>query len=453
MTLAEDISEYANSLSYNRIPKKTIDITKDAVIDTFGCALGAEKAIPVLIAKKTIKKSNKGSSILHSTEKASSEDAAFVNGVMARYLDYNDSYESKEFAHPSDNILPLFAVAEEAGRSGKDLITAIILAYEIQCRLSTSASLWKKGWDHTSYGLVSVAAASSFLMDSGVRKTTHAINIALNSHIAMRQVRAGELSMWKAMSFPNAAKNAIFSAKLANNGITGPSPIFEGEMGFWKQVSGKFNLNINDFGNKKNEFLIDKRITKYYPAEIRSQSAITAAINLKKKINDIDKISKIEILTTESGYKVLGKDKEKWNPKTKETADHSLPFIVCSALIYGNITPESYSEKRLSDNKIKRLLDITIVKEKKEFTTIYPSCIPNEIKVTIDNINGKKVIDKKVLYQKGHPKNPMNKEEQKQKFIALSSNSLNKEKTLILLKELCNLESIKSITHLFDLCM
>ncbi len=450
MTLAEDISEYANYLSYNMIPKKTIDIAKDAVIDTFGCALGAEKAIPVLIAKKTIKKSNKGSSILHSTEKANSEDAAFVNGVMARYLDYNDSYESKEFAHPSDNILPLFAVAEDAGRSGKDLITAIILAYELQCRLSTSASLWKRGWDHTSYGLVSVAAASSFLMDSGVRKTTHAINIALNSHIAMRQVRAGELSMWKAMSFPNAAKNAIFSAKLANNGITGPSPIFEGEMGFWKQVSGKFNLNIKDFGNKKNEFLIDKRITKYYPAEIRSQSAITAAITLKKKINDINKISKIEILTTESGYKVLGNGKEKWNPKTKETADHSLPFIVCSALIYGDITPESYSEKRLSDNRIKRLLNMTIVKENKEFTAIYPSCIPNEVKVTMVN---KKIINKKVLYQKGHPKNPMNKEEKEQKFVTLCSKTLNKEKTLILLNELYNLESIKSITHLFDLCM
>ncbi len=449
MTLAEDISEYANSLSYKILPSKTIEIAKDAVIDTFGCALGAQKAVPVQIAKKTIKKSKEGASILCSSEKASSEDAGFVNGIMSRYLDYNDSFESKEFAHPSDNIMPLLAVAEEYNRTGKDVIVAIALAYEVQCRLSTAASLWKKGWDHTSYGLVSVATASSFLMESGVKKTTQAINIALNSHIAMRQVRAGELSMWKAISFPNAAKDAIFSAKLANNGITGPSPIFEGEMGFWKQVTGKFNLSTKTFGNKKNQFLINQRITKFYPAEIRSQSAITAAISAKEEIKNIDEIKKINILTTESGYKVLGKDKEKWSPKTKETADHSLPFIVCSALIYGDITPESYSEKRLTDNRINKLLKLTTVKEKKELTARYPSCISNEINVITKN----KTIDKVVYYQKGHPKNPMSKKELEQKFITLASMSLSKNKSMILLNELRNLESIKKISCLFDLCM
>ncbi len=449
MTLAEDISEYANTLSYNEIPSKTIKIAIDSVIDTFGCALGAQKATPVIIAKKTIKKSKEGASILCSNEKATSEDAGFVNGIMSRYLDYNDSFESKEFAHPSDNILPLFAVAEEYDRTGKDLILAIVLAYEVQCRLSKAASLWKRGWDHTSYGLVSVATASSILMDSGIKKTTQAINIALNSHIAMRQVRAGELSMWKAISFPNAAKDAIFSAKLASNGITGPSPIFEGEMGFWKQVTGKFTLNTKSFGNKKNPFLINERITKFYPAEIRSQSAITAAITAKKELENINDIKKIEILTTESGYKVLGKDKEKWSPKTKETADHSLPFIVCSALIYGKITPDSYSQKRLSDDKIKRLLKLTTVKEKKELTAKYPSCISNEVKITTNT----KTVDKTVYYQKGHPKNPMSKEELEQKFMELASVSLSKEKSIVLLNELHNLESIKKISCLFDLCM
>ncbi|MEM0201448.1 MAG: MmgE/PrpD family protein, partial [Candidatus Micrarchaeaceae archaeon] len=259
---------------------------------------------------------------------------------------------------------------------------------------------------------------------------------------------AGELSMWKAVSFPNAARNAIFSAKLASNGMTGPSPIFEGEMGFWKQVSGKFILNTNNFGSKSNKFLITKRITKYYPAEIRSQSAITAAITAGIKIHNISDIKKIEILTTESGYKVLGKDKEKWSPKTKETADHSLPFIVCSALLYKNINLESYKESRLLDKKIISLLKLTSVKEQKELTELYPKCIPNEVKITLKNNT---VVDETVLYQKGHPKNPMNDYELENKFKLLASRNMSNKKINILLKELRNFESIKNISRLFEL--
>ncbi|MDE1865371.1 MAG: MmgE/PrpD family protein [Candidatus Micrarchaeota archaeon] len=448
MTIAEEISKYVNSVRFGDLPQSTVRITKDAIIDTFGCAIGASHERPAEIAKKVIPGGPSfPCSIINSGQRSDASCAGFVNGIMARYFDYNDSYEAKEFAHPSDNIMPLLAVAEWQKSSGKEALLAIALAYEMQCRLSDAASLWKRGWDHTSYGLVSVAACSSLLMGLTVEQTAQAINIALNANIAMRQVRAGELSMWKAVSFPNAARNAIFSAMLAADGMTGPAPIFEGEMGFWNQVSGKFPFPTSKFGGNGGSFKINERITKYYPAEIRSQSAITAALKARKKIDSIKQIEKIDILTTESGYKVLGTGPEKWNPMTKETADHSLPYIVCAALIDGKIDNSSYLKSRFRRADIVSLLRRVTVKEKKGLTRIYPSCIANEVVI---KLKGGRVIDEEVLYQKGHPKNPMSSGELKEKFEGLTKRYLTHGQMSSLLSELNKFERLKDVACLFE---
>src|SRR5207302_11059311 len=145
---------------------------------------------------------------------------------------------------PSDDIGPCFSATESAQATAKELLHSTILAYEIQCRLCDAADIRHRGWDHVCYGLPSTALAARKLMELDSEKMTQAVNLALNSHITMRQVRAGELSMWKGCSFANAARNGVVSAVLGREGMTGPSPIFEGEMGFCKQVSGPFEMNI-----------------------------------------------------------------------------------------------------------------------------------------------------------------------------------------------------------------
>src|SRR6059036_1724952 len=310
MNLAESLASYASSLEYSSMPKKIIHETEKRIIDSFACGIGAFNAEPVRIARETAEeaKNPQGATILGTKRKTTMDLAAFANGMMIRYFDYNDTYLSLEPAHPSDNIGPSLAVASQQGSSGKDLLLSIALAYEIQCRLCDAADIRHRGWDHVCYGLVSTALAASKLMELDSEKMTQAVNLALNSHITMRQVRAGELSMWKGCSFANAARNGVFSALLAREGMTGPSPIFEGEMGFFKQVSGPFEMNIDDFGGRNGSLKIAETYLKFFPAEIHSQTFIWAALEVRKEIEKPEDIVLVEIASHEAGYTILRKD-------------------------------------------------------------------------------------------------------------------------------------------------
>jgi 2-methylcitrate dehydratase len=279
-------------------------------------------------------------------------------------------------------------------------------------------------------------------MDLDTEKMTQAVNLALNSHITMRQVRAGELSMWKGCSFANAARNGVFSTLLAREGMTGPSPIFEGEMGFFKQVSGPFEMNIDDFGGRNGSFKIAETYLKFFPAEIHSQTSIWAALEARKEIEKPEDIISVEIASHEAGYTILGKDPEKWNPLTKETADHSLPYIVGMALLEGKIDNSTYVEKNFRDPGILDFLKKITVFEDKELTSKYPEAVPNRITVTLSSGN---VISKQVDYHKGHPKNPMSDKEIEDKFERLTRKYLSRKQSRKILDSVWRLEKERDV--------
>ncbi|MDG6998825.1 MAG: MmgE/PrpD family protein [Nitrososphaerota archaeon] len=411
-----------------------------------GCALGALNAQPVRIARRlgTSMGVSKGSLILGTRQKVPPDLAAFVNGLMVRYFDFNDTYLSKEPAHPSDNIGECLTISDYEDVSGDKFILSVVLAYEIQCRLCDAADLRHRGWDHVCYGLVSSAVASGILIGLSQERIVQAINIALNSHIAMRQVRAGELSMWKGCSFSNAARNGVFSALIAGEGMTGPSPIFEGEMGFFNQVSGKFDLDIDSFGGRNGSFKIDETYLKYFPAEIHSQSSIWAAIEVRKNIKDTGTVDSVEICSHEAGYTILGNDPAKWNPTNKETADHSLPYIVGMTLLEGKIDNSSYSAKKIRDQRILDLLKKTTVKEDKELTKMYPEAVPNRVTVKLST---GQTVSEQVNYHKGHPKNPMSEKDIEDKFRGLTKHNLGSQRTKKTLNTLWHLEKVKSMSE------
>jgi 2-methylcitrate dehydratase len=388
---------------------------------------------------------SQGSTLFGTRKKTTPDLAAFVNGIMVRYFDYNDTYLSKEPAHPSDNIGPCFSVAESEHASGKDLLLSIILAYEIQCRLCDAADIRHRGWDHVCYGLPSTALATGKLMGLDTEKMTQAVNLALNSHITMRQVRAGELSMWKGCSFANAARNGVLSTLLAREGMTGPSPIFEGEMGFFKQVSGPFEMNIDDFGGRNGSFKIAETYLKFFPAEIHSQTSIWAALEARKAIENPEDIVSVEIASHEAGYTILGKDPEKWNPLTKETADHSLPYIVGMALLERKIDNSSYTERKFRDPKILEFLKKITVVEDKTLSSMYPEAVANRVTV---KLSSGKVVSKQVDYHKGHPKNPMSDAEVEEKFQRLTRKYLAKNRARRILDAVWNLEKAKDVAKL-----
>ena len=210
--------------------------------------------------------------------------------------------------------------------------------------------------------------------------------------------------MWKGCAFANAARNGIFAALLANEGMTGPTPIFEGEMGLWKQVSGPFRLRR--MGDSRVRFKILESSIKFYPAEYHAQSAIQAALELRRQVKHSEEISRVEIETFKTAIQIIAGDKEKWAPQSRETADHSLPYCVAVALTDGKVGLEQFSEKRIRDPKLRRLLRRVAVRENSEFSRAYPRANTNLVRIIL---RGGSSLEKKVSYSKGHAKNPVSR--------------------------------------------
>src|SRR5216117_3233246 len=179
-SLAHQLTDYACALRFEDMSKHVVHEVKRRVIDSLGCALGAWNEEPCVIARNVASdfSAKHGSTIIGTNHKAPPDWTAFANGCCIRYFDYNDTYLSKEPAHPSDNIAAALAIAESVGATGRELITAIALAYEVQCRFCDAASIRARGWDHVTYGAFSTALTSAKLMKLDPANTRHAVNIA-----------------------------------------------------------------------------------------------------------------------------------------------------------------------------------------------------------------------------------------------------------------------------------
>ncbi len=423
-TLAHRLAEYACALRFEDLSKDVVHEVKRRVIDSLGCALGAWNEEPCVIARKVASdfSARQGSTIIGTNHKAPPDWAAFANGCCIRYFDYNDTYLSKEPAHPSDNIAAALAVAESVAATGRELITAIALAYEVQCRFCDAASIRARGWDHVTYGTFSTALASAKLMKLDPKNTRHAVNIAGVAGAAMRQARVGELSHWKGVAFATAARHGVFSALLARAGMTGPGPIFEGQMGFEKQLG----VSLGNVGEKfavpfaKNDqgpaSMILRTSIKFWPAEYHSQSAIEAALFLRQQIGKGGEVKSMTIESHDASVDIIGSEPEKWKPETRETADHSLPYITAVALIDGEVTEKQFQPERFKDPKIWKFLENVKVERNAELSAMYPDAVANIVHVEL--ADGRR-LTKRVDYPMGHAKNPLKDTEVERKFFAL----------------------------------
>ncbi|HKR53816.1 MAG TPA: MmgE/PrpD family protein, partial [Chthoniobacterales bacterium] len=380
--------------------------------------------------------------------------AAFATGCCIRYFDYNDTYLSKEPAHPSDNISAVLAVAESVGASGPNVITATALAYEVQCRLCDAASIRARGWDHPTYGSFSTALAAAMLMKLDPEKTRHAVNIAGVAGMGMRQSRVGELSHWKGVAFAHAARHGVYSALLARSGMTGPAPIFEGQMGFEKQLG----VSLGNVGEKfavpfaKNPqgpaSMILNTSIKYWPAEYHSQSAIEAALFLREQIDDPSQIASVHIESHDASVDIIGSEPEKWKPETRETADHSLPYITAIALIDGDVTDRQFEPERFTDPAIWRFLENVKVTRNAELSALYAVAVANIVHVTLKD---GKTLTKRVDYPLGNAKNPVSDGELERKFLRLVEPALGRDHCAKILDHVWSLDQKKGVHHLMKL--
>jgi len=446
-SISRKIAEYACSLDYNDLSPEVIYEAKRRVLDSFACTLGAFTSIPGQIARNMGQQiqSDYGATIFGTWDRTTPELATFANGILFRYLDYNDTYLSKEPAHPSDNIPAAIAIAEAEGRSGRDLITAVVLGYEIQCRLCDSASLRSRGWDHVGYVSISSSVLASRLMNMELEEIEHAIALSITPNIPLRQTRVGKLSMWKGCAAANAARNGVFAALLARGGMTGPCEIFEGEKGFFKQVTGPFDLKVEGFGSKRENFKILDTYIKYFPSEYHSQAGVEAALSLRDNV-DIEDIEEINIKTYDACVDIIAGDKEKWHPKNRETADHSLPYCIAVALCDGTVGLEQFTEERIKDPDLQKLMTKIKAMRNPEHNKQYPEAFPCFIEI---KTKSGKTFTKTVTYPKGHPKNPLTDRELEEKFEVLNNGLIKINKAKEIIDTIWDLENIK---HIKDLC-
>jgi 2-methylcitrate dehydratase len=445
--LARRLAGYALDLRYEDIDAATIERIKIHLIDSLGCGMGALNEPTVKICREIALSVGGMSTIIGTNDRTTPDLAAFANGAAIRYLDFNDTYIGKPDSgmHPSDNIAPCLAVAETERASAQELITAIAIAYEVNCRLTDALDTMARGWDPPVLGLPAVALAAGRLMKLTQEQLMHAVGLAINDHIPLGLTRAGNLSEWKGVAVAEAGRNAVFAARLARAGLTGPAPIFEGKFGMFHQVTGAADIDVAGFGGRGEPFRIHRCLLKAYPAVVYTQTAIVAAIEVAREAGSLDQITRIDIATSRGGYERTGSEPEKWDPRTRETADHSLPYITARAMLDGDVTRDSFSEQKFRDPAVLAFMQKIKVSEDPVLTARTAGAVPTRVTATL---SGGKRITREVDHAPGFAARPMNRNDVERKFRGNVGERWPKDQTEANLKALWAIDQTNDLAAL-----
>lgn len=441
-TIAEQLAAYVAQLSYEALPGVVVQQAKRLIVDSVGCALGGYASEPARIARDiagTVT-SIQPATVMVSGQRTSPDLAAFANGVMIRFLDFNDGYTSiGESGHPSDSIAAVLSAAEVMRRSGRDVIAATVLAYEVFCRVCDAADLKPLGFDHVTVGGMASTAAAAKLFGLREERIVEAFNLGIAPNIALYQTRIGNVSMWKGCAYANASRNAVFAAILAARGMTGPSPIFEGVGGYFKAVTrSPFALAVP--GGRDHPYKIMECSIKRFPLGQYSQTVVQAALEVREKIRSAADIAEVQIETCSTAIRLMAGDPDKWEPATRETADHSMPYTVAVALIHGAVEEHHFDEKHLNDPAIRALTRRIKAKASEEADRRMPEAMLCRLTLVA---NSGAMHGAVVEYHKGHYKNPMSESEVEEKFHKLGAKVLSTSQRKRLLEALWNLENVQ----------
>jgi 2-methylcitrate dehydratase len=422
-TVAEDIARWVVELRYEQLPPHVIARAKRVLLDTLGCALGAIGAEPVRMAQRVVamQGGNPQATILGIGRKASCDQAAFLNGMALRYLDYNDYIALGRPNHASINVAPALAVAEMQGLSGKDLILGLVAGYELEVRLRDAiAAKRREGWDDTSIeAQYASAVTAGKLLRLDEVQMANALAIAGSNANTLAEVRRGaELTPAKGSAEPMAARNGVFAALLAGAGLTYPLTIFEGENGFAKMVSGSFDDAI--LRKRSGDFQILKSCIKLWPCVGTAQAPIAAALEIRKQRPRPEEISSITVALSDFAYRQQAAYPEEI--RSREHADHSIPYTVARALLDGDVKASDFEEARFKDPRALAL--------KRKLSVRPEATLPNEnlganVEVALQDGT---VLIANVPIPPGNMLNPAGDAELTRKFLVLSESVLGRER-------------------------
>jgi 2-methylcitrate dehydratase len=419
MTGAESLAAFVSRASFQDLSSVAVEQLKIRVLDALGCAIGASAGEPIRLIRGQLEEFG-GTPLctLIGGGRTAPDRAALYNGALVRYLDFNDSYLAPgETCHPSDNLGAVLAAAEYADRSGRDLLAALAVAYQVQCRLSDVAPVRARGFDHTTQGSYAVASGVSKALGLDTIRTANAIAICGTAFNALRVTRTGPLSHWKGLAYPNTAASCTGATFLAMRGITGPQLVFEGNKGFMEAIAGRFEIDWS----KEDLERVTRTIVKQYNAEIHSQATLEGVLELRREHGiRAEDIESVEVETFDVAFHIIGGGEEgdKTIVRTKEEADHSLHYMVAAALLDGGVSPEQYLPERIHGSDVQALLRKVGVRSASAYSRQFPALMPSRIRIVS---RGGRAVEKEKQDYEGFHSRPMRWPVIVQKFDRLSA--------------------------------
>jgi 2-methylcitrate dehydratase len=386
MTLVEKLAGFVERASYEELSDNARLQIKVRILDALGCAIGAANGEPVRMIREQVDDfGGKERCTLIGGRKSAPDLAAFFNSARVRYLDFNDSYLAKgETCHPSDNLGAILAAAEYANANGNEVMTALAVAYQVQCRLSDVAPVRAKGFDHSTQGAYAAAAGVAKALRLDRTRIANAIAISGTALNALRVTRTGALSNWKGLAYPFTCFAATHAAFMAMRGITGPGEVFEGNKGFQEAIAGKFDLDWD----REDLERVTRTIVKKYNAEIHSQSTLEGVLELRSQHSlRANNIERIDLETFSVAYNIIGGGEEggKMLVRTKEEADHSLPYMIAAAILDGEVTPKQYLPERILKDDVQNLLRRVNIRPNDVFSVLFPDRMKCRLTIYLKN--------------------------------------------------------------------
>jgi 2-methylcitrate dehydratase len=438
----KSIAGFATRLDYDDLPAEVVHDCKRRIIDTIGCAIAAFDEEPARIARAVAMRARveNGASLIGTAHRTLPELAAFANSVASRYLEGNDTYPGGG-GHPNDNLLPILAIAQASRASAQTAVTAIVLAYEVHRYLFLAFPMRKHALDYVLYNAVASAAGAAKVLGLSEQQTADAIALAAVPNLGTDISRRGHLTMWKGCAAANAARNGVFAAIMAKEGMAGPPTPFED--GLTAVIGAE---EICPFPVDPTTFSILKADYKFFLSEFHAQGPALLALELRPQIK-LDEIEKIEVSTYHFAWFEIGSGPEKWRPATRETADHSMPYVVAAVLIDGAYTDAIFAPERFQDRRTLDLMKKITVKEDNEFNRRYPNSLPCRMTITLKNGEQRTA---ELSNPIGHHDRPMTDAQVVEKFLGLAGRKLPPARLENIVARIWNIENDGDWPALFD---
>jgi 2-methylcitrate dehydratase len=427
-TISRQIAEFAVGLSYDDLPADAVNEVKRYLYDSVGCAYGGyhTKDVGVL---HDIYKSMGGSeeaTVLCFGDKMPAVNATLVNSLMIRALDYNDIYWKEDPSHPSDIIPAALSVGEMVGASMKEVIVAIILAYEFEMRMCLFATpgVRERKWHHATLTQFVSPIVAGKMLGLTVDQMVNAIGISGCHNHTIGCPTAGKLTMMKNTVDPMAVQSGVFAALMAQRGYSGTEAVFEGKEGFM-DCFGKGWDNEALLGGLGDSWKIMECSMKGFPTEALTHTHLTCMLKVVRE-HDItyDQIESATITTIARACDILF-DSHKYRPESRETADHSLPYCLAAAIVDRQISTASFSDEKLKDPRIWEVIDKIKGEASMEFEKMFPAKQPSRVVV---RTKAGDEYEAYLEYPKGDPREPMTEDDLDVKFAGLAEGLLDADR-------------------------